>query len=172
VALRIGFRTVAIPDGLLTVNGRRVLFRGVNRHAADEAPQPQRRPAGGVPVGQDRGRRHPHDHALVRGSGERRTATVVARGGRAWVVSGLADLVVLKSTGSEFTGYVKDRSTTLPETTDRILATAVTARWRHGTLEVEVRMSMPNRHRFAVDLSPFGLTNDNEVFHADDRPTA
>jgi urate oxidase len=114
----------------------------------------------------------PHDHALVRGSGERRTATVVARGGRAWVVSGLADLVVLKSTGSEFTGYVKDRSTTLPETTDRILATAVTARWRHGTLEVEVRMSMPNRHRFAVDLSPFGLTNDNEVFHADDRPTA
>jgi beta-galactosidase len=32
VALRIGFRTVAIRDGLLTVNGRRVLFRGVNRH--------------------------------------------------------------------------------------------------------------------------------------------
>src|SRR5215216_419393 len=32
VALRIGFRTVAIHDGLLTVNGRRVLFRGVNRH--------------------------------------------------------------------------------------------------------------------------------------------
>jgi urate oxidase len=49
---------------------------------------------GGVSVGQDRGRRHPHDHALVRGSGERRTATVAARGGRAWVVSGLADLVV------------------------------------------------------------------------------
>ena len=32
LALRIGFRTVAIRDGLLTVNGRRVLFRGVNRH--------------------------------------------------------------------------------------------------------------------------------------------
>ncbi|HZA84144.1 MAG TPA: glycoside hydrolase family 2 TIM barrel-domain containing protein, partial [Actinomycetes bacterium] len=32
VALRIGFRTVAIRDGLLWVNGRRVLFRGVNRH--------------------------------------------------------------------------------------------------------------------------------------------
>ena len=32
VALRIGFRTVAVSDGLLTVNGRRVLFRGVNRH--------------------------------------------------------------------------------------------------------------------------------------------
>ncbi|WP_255621400.1 glycoside hydrolase family 2 TIM barrel-domain containing protein [Pseudonocardia sp. DSM 110487] len=32
VDLRIGFRTVRIADGLLTVNGRRVLLRGVNRH--------------------------------------------------------------------------------------------------------------------------------------------
>jgi urate oxidase len=156
----------------------------------------------------------PHDHAFLRASSEVRTATVVAREGQAWVVSGLADLVVLKSTGSEFTGYIKDRYTTLQETTDRILATAVTARWRHGTLDVdwaksfaetrrllleafatthslslqqslyamaeaaittrpevvEVRMSMPNKHHFVVDLSPFGLTNDNEVFHADDRP--
>ena len=29
---------------------------------------------------------------------------------------------------------------------------------------------MPNKHHFVVDLAPFGLTNDNEVFHADDRP--
>jgi beta-galactosidase len=32
VPVAIGFRTVAVDDGLLTVNGRRVLFRGVNRH--------------------------------------------------------------------------------------------------------------------------------------------
>lgn len=32
VALRVGFRTVAVENGVLTVNGRRVLFRGVNRH--------------------------------------------------------------------------------------------------------------------------------------------
>ena len=32
VDLRVGFRTVRISDGLLTVNGRRVLLRGVNRH--------------------------------------------------------------------------------------------------------------------------------------------
>jgi beta-galactosidase len=32
VGLRIGFRTVEVRDGLLTVNGRRVLLRGVNRH--------------------------------------------------------------------------------------------------------------------------------------------
>lgn len=32
VPLRIGFRTVAVEDGAIKVNGRRILFRGVNRH--------------------------------------------------------------------------------------------------------------------------------------------
>ncbi|WP_326791528.1 DUF4981 domain-containing protein [Streptomyces sp. NBC_00841] len=32
VGLRIGFRTVAVVDGVLTVNGRPLTFRGVNRH--------------------------------------------------------------------------------------------------------------------------------------------
>jgi beta-galactosidase len=32
IDIRIGFRTVAIVDGLLTVNGRPLLFNGVNRH--------------------------------------------------------------------------------------------------------------------------------------------
>jgi urate oxidase len=36
---------------------------------------------------------------------------------------------------------------------------------------VEVRMSMANKHHLVVDLPPFGLDNDNEVFHADGRPT-
>ena len=35
VPLRIGFRTVAVEDGELRVNGRRVLLRGVNRHEWD-----------------------------------------------------------------------------------------------------------------------------------------
>src|SRR5215217_6734474 len=35
LALRIGFRTVAVEDGELRVNGRRVLLRGVNRHDWD-----------------------------------------------------------------------------------------------------------------------------------------
>ena len=34
----------------------------------------------------------------------------------------------------------------------------------------EVRFSLPNKHHFVIDLSPFGLDNPNEVFHADDRP--
>ena len=47
-----------------------------------------------------------HDHTFERGSGESRTARVVAvRGGKRSVTSGLRDLVVLKSARSAFTGY-------------------------------------------------------------------
>ncbi len=34
----------------------------------------------------------------------------------------------------------------------------------------EIRLSCPNKHHFVIDLSPFDLENNNEVFHADDRP--
>ncbi|CAB4904573.1 unannotated protein [freshwater metagenome] len=33
-----------------------------------------------------------------------------------------------------------------------------------------MRLSLPNKHHFLVDLSPFGLENDNEVYFAADRP--
>ena len=143
------------------------------------------------------------------GIDSRTSATVVASGDDVWFASGLSGLVVLKTTDSEFHGFPRDRYTTLAETTDRVLATEVSARWRHdgsasfadardamltcfaahhslslqqtlyamgsAVLEAcppveEVRLSMPNQHHFVVDLTPFGLTNENEVFHADDRP--
>ena len=34
----------------------------------------------------------------------------------------------------------------------------------------EVRLTLPNKHHFVVDLAPFGLANDNEVYYAADRP--
>jgi urate oxidase len=34
----------------------------------------------------------------------------------------------------------------------------------------EVRLALPNKHHFVVDLAPFGLANDNEVYYAADRP--
>ncbi len=159
-----------------------------------------------------------HDHAFVRtGGGVRCTVVNVDGSGRdrkAHVVSGIRDLVVMKSTGSEFHGFLTDEYTTLQETTDRILATSLVARWRYDHTDVdwdtsygavralllqrfaeihsyalqhtlygmgrsvlerfpevaEIRFSAPNRHHFAVDLSPFGLENPNEVFIAADRP--
>ena len=160
------------------------------------------------------GRIAANDHSFLRGSDEKRTTAVTVENEQAWVVSGLRDLVLLKTTGSEFHGYPRDRYTTLPETDNRILATAVSAQWRFASLDVdwaksfaeareamlaafadthslslqqtlyamgeaviearseiaEVRLSLPNRHHFVVDLSKFGLENNNEVFYAADRP--
>jgi urate oxidase len=169
-------------------------------------------------------------HAFARSGREVRTATASHDGTGTWVVSGLRDLTVLKSAGSQFRGFPRDRYTTLAETSDRILATAVQARWRHaspappeaqgpdgdggpdgadgwnasyraardlmlaafadtyssslqqtlfamgqrvldGRPEIaEIRLSLPNKHHFEVDMSPFGLVNAGEVFYVSDRP--
>ena len=72
-----------------------------------------------------------HDHAFVRRGGEVRTAAVEVTSAGPSVTSGLKDLVVLKSTGSEFKGFLRDDYTTLPDADDRILATALRAEWHH-----------------------------------------
>lgn len=82
-----------------------------------------------------------HDHAFVRRGDAVRTTVVTLRGrGLAqdvWVVSGLSDLVLLKSTGSEFKGFRKDEYTTLAETDDRVLATSLVARWRYNHTNID-----------------------------------
>lgn len=78
-----------------------------------------------------------HDHAFVRTGQETRTTVVQIDGDETFVVSGLTDCTVLKSTGSEFHGFPRDRYTTLQETSDRILATSITARWRYTDLAVD-----------------------------------
>ena len=162
-----------------------------------------------VPVG-DGG----HDHTWVRRGQDVRTTVVDVEDGRAEVVSGLRDLVLLKSTGSEFAGFLHDRYTTLAETHDRVMSTALVTQWRYAGTDVdwdktwaevrrilleqfatvhslalqqtlwemgravleahpeitEISLQAPNKHHFVVDLSPFGLENDNEVFYAADRP--
>src|SRR5690349_20148358 len=55
----------------------------------------------------------PNPHAFVREGQYVRTASVTYRDGQAWVVSGLEDLIVLKSTDSEFHGFYQDKYTTL-----------------------------------------------------------
>ena len=72
-------------------------------------------------------------HSFHRQGGHTRTAAVTVTAEREQVVSGITGLVLLNTTASEFHGFPRDRYTTLAETTDRILATAVDARWRHLT---------------------------------------
>jgi urate oxidase len=153
-------------------------------------------------------------HSFRRQGSYTRTCQVTVAEAGVQVVSGLTGLVLLNTTASEFHGYPRDRYTTLAETTERILATEVNARWRHlpessgfgdsfaGALDAmteafvstysyslqqtlfamgervlqtrpeiaEVRLALPNKHHYRVDLTPFGLGNDNEVFLAGDRP--
>ena len=76
-----------------------------------------------------------HDHAFSRIGTETRTALVQREGDQTWVLSGLQDLTVLKSTGSEFHGFPRDRFTSLVETDDRILATSVSCKWRYADVD-------------------------------------
>jgi urate oxidase len=77
------------------------------------------------------------DHSFVRNGRETRTAVVEIDGADTTVVAGIKDCTVLKSTGSEFHGFPRDRYTTLEETTDRILATSLTASWRYASTELD-----------------------------------
>jgi len=49
------------------------------------------------------------------------------------IISGVDGLVILKTTKSAFTGYIKDRLTTLKPATDRIFGTSATATWEYET---------------------------------------
>jgi urate oxidase len=159
-----------------------------------------------------------HDFTFVRKGQEVRTAAITVEGTgdeqQTWVVGGFKELVILKTTGSEFHDFLEDDYTLLEPTNDRIMATSLIAQWRFTSTDVdweatyagikaimtstfatvhslalqqtlyemgkavleaypfiaEIRMSAPNKHHFLYDLSPFGVVNENEVFHADDRP--
>jgi urate oxidase len=71
----------------------------------------------------------PHDHSFLHCGDERRTAVVEQSENGVKIKSGIRDLVVLKTTGSAFFGYLQDEFTTLKETTDRLFGTAVKAEW-------------------------------------------
>jgi urate oxidase len=84
---------------------------------------------------------HPHPHAFVQAGAEHWTSVVTRDAQGAEIVSGLENLVVLKTTDSAFAGFPRDAYTTLPETSDRILATSITAAWTYasGTTDFSAR---------------------------------
>jgi urate oxidase len=155
-----------------------------------------------------------HDHAFLRRGGGIRTTVADVTAEETAVESGVKDLTVLKSTGSEFKDFLRDDYTTLADAEDRVLATSLTSTWSYvagehdwnvlhddvvrllleafattysralqetlyamgaSVLEarpevVEIDFVAPNKHHHLVDLSPFGVANDGEVFIAADRP--
>ncbi|KAI0381039.1 uricase [Hypomontagnella monticulosa] len=75
-----------------------------------------------------------HPHSFYRDGEETRNVEARITRQGIEITSGISGLLVLKSTGSAFHGFVRDEFTTLPETWDRILSTDVDATWRWNTL--------------------------------------
>ena len=153
--------------------------------------------------------------AFTRDRTSTRTCVVAMSRDGLTVDAGIADLVVMKTSKSAFSGFPRDEYTTLAETDDRLLATKVSAVWRyvdgvsvvydasfeavsrtlldvfaeHFSVSVqasiwiigkailerhpdveEISMSLPNLHHWTVDLSPFGIANDREVYVSTTEP--
>ena len=67
------------------------------------------------------------------GGPELQTVRAVRDQGRKWsITSGVDGLVILKTTKSAFTGYIKDKLTTLKPATDRIFGTRATVTWDYA----------------------------------------
>ena len=78
-----------------------------------------------------------HGQAFVRRGPEARTARVVTDRKGASATAGVTDLIIMKTSRSAFEGYPRDEFTTLPETKDRLLATALTATWTYTDPDVD-----------------------------------
>ncbi|MBI3224676.1 MAG: urate oxidase [Mycolicibacterium cosmeticum] len=78
-----------------------------------------------------------HDYTWIRKGQEVRTAAITVEGEHEYVVGGLKDLIILKSTGSEFAGFLTDPYTVLEPTHDRVMATSLVAQWRFTSTEVD-----------------------------------
>jgi urate oxidase len=106
----------------------------------------------------------PHPTTFVQSSGERQTADVTAaRNVAPTVRSGLENLVIMKTSDSEFAGFLKTSLTTLPETTDRLFATSARVRWNYSSPDlpfVALRSSVRD-----ILLSVFASHSSKSVQH-------
>jgi urate oxidase len=106
----------------------------------------------------------PHPTTFVQSSGERQTTRAARKqGGRFSATSGLENLVIMKTAGSAFEGYIKDSLTTLPESADRLMGTSLLATWSYsgsdlafGALRARIR---------EVLLAAFGGHESKSVQH-------
>ena len=79
----------------------------------------------------------PAPDAFVRTGEGTRVATVAVGRDATVVESGIEDLIVMKTTRSAFSGFPRDRFTTLAETDDRLMATKLTAIWTYGSPDID-----------------------------------
>ena len=80
---------------------------------------------------------NPHPTTFVLSSAEVQTTEISQkRDTKVSISSGLENLLILKTAGSGFIGFIKDSLTTLPEATDRLLGTSLRANWKYASPSV------------------------------------
>jgi urate oxidase len=105
----------------------------LGRHFVDRNPQLDRAIVDVVDHGWNRltiGDRE-HGRAFVRRGPDVRTARAVTQRRQVVVTAGISDLLIMKTSNSAFAGFPRDELTTLPETTDRLFVTSLTASWTY-----------------------------------------
>jgi urate oxidase len=108
------------------------------------------------------GRAHPT--TFIQASGELQT-TKVARSqkGELSVDSGFSNLVIMKTSGSAFDGYIQDSLTTLQPSQDRLLGTVVSAHWSYAPTLVDFSSSRAKARE--ILLATFAEHESKSVQH-------
>ncbi|CAG8504418.1 14093_t:CDS:2 [Funneliformis mosseae] len=114
-----------------------------------------------------------HDHSFIRDGEDVRNTKVImikkaeSKNTAVKIESGLKDLLVLKTTGSAFYGFLRDKYTTLTETDDRILSTSIDATWTFNTSNVSSISQIPYDDIFnsirQITLDTFATDNSASV---------
>jgi urate oxidase len=104
-----------------------------------------------------------HDHSFVSSGNEKSTVKIVYNGNDNVLKSGISDLLVLKTTGSGFENYVRDKYTTLKETGDRVFSTSIKAEWSYVNRDVDYIEISDSIRR--IILETFSTHNSLSVQH-------
>ena len=103
----------------------------------------------------------PHPHSFSGAQQAKPFAAVTAEGGSVSTQSGIADLLILKSTQSGFEGFPRCEFTTLRETSDRIFAMSLSATWTWSAEPADYNAA--NRAIISALLQPFALNYSPSV---------
>ncbi|MGB6822990.1 MAG: urate oxidase [Candidatus Acidiferrales bacterium] len=158
----------------------------------------------------------PHGSAFVSNAGERRTTHITATREHTILQSGIENLVVLKTTGGAFEGFLRDPYTTAKEASNSVISVNIDATWTYETSEseapysaawhgirkilletfanhegrslqhtvyamgqavldnfeaiAEIQLALADNLYSPVDLKPFGMENESEVFMPAEEP--
>lgn len=105
-----------------------------------------------------------HPTTFLQASAELQTAKVArTQKGDLSLESGLHNLVIMKTSGSAFEGYIQDSLTTLPPSRDRLLGTSLSAHWKYAPTLVDFQTTRAKTRE--ILLAAFAAHESKSVQH-------